>query len=151
MGKVKVGIERIQSITLRLQGDNLRIDDSSNDGMIICAIKDLKKTIRIIEHAYKGREDLSPAIRGFYGGTINLGYYQTSIRKQVFHGNYIETSHIPTIIKMLKSVKVEKEKYILNKDNLSCLSISDLEYLKQTMRRRKKVLTDNNGYKYIEV
>jgi hypothetical protein len=151
MKKIEIGIDNIQDIYLRVQGDELRIDDESNDGVIECSIKNLRETIRIIEEAYKKHKDLSPSLYGYQCGTIQLSYYQTSIGKKVFSGNYIIISHMPAIIKMLKSVKVEKDKCILHKDNLIGLSINDLVYLKRTMKRRKRVLTDNNGCKYIEV
>jgi hypothetical protein len=151
MKKVEIGIDNIQDIYLRVQGDELRIDDESNDGVIECTIKSLRDTIRIIESAYKKRHDLTDHTYGYGGNTIQLSYYQNSIGKRVFRGNYIVISHLPAIIKMLKSVKVEKEKYILNQESLLGLSISDLAYLKQTMRRRKRVLIDDNGHKYIEV
>lgn len=151
MKKIEIGIDNIQDIYLRVQGDELRIDDESNDGVIECSIKKLRETIRIIEGAYKKHKDLNPAIYGYRSQTIQLSYYQSSIGKKVFRGNYIIIGHMPAIIKMLKSVKVEKEKYILNKDSLFSLGVNDLVHLKQTMQRRKRVLTDDNGYKYIEV
>lgn len=151
MGKVEIGIDNIGTIDLRLKGDNLRIDDFSNDGVIECTIGNLRKAIRIIEDVYKNRDNLISLVYGVCRDTIQLSYYQKSIGKNVFRSNYIVIENLPTIIKMLKSVKVEKEKYILNKDSLLGLGINDLEYLKQTMSRRKKVLTDNSGNKYIEV
>lgn len=151
MGKVEIDIEQIGTICLRLKGNSLHIDDLSNDGIITCGIKDLKKTIRIIEDAYKNRNNLESNVYGYGRNTIQLTYYQYSICKNVFYGNYIEIKHMPAIIKMLESVKVEKEKYILNKESLFGLSIDELDDLKQTMRKRKKVLTDRNGCKYIEV
>ena len=151
MRKVEIGIDNIQDIYLRVQGDELRIDDESNDGVIVCSIKKLRETIRIIEDAYKQRNHLSINTHGYGRNTVQLSYYQTSIGKHVFRGNYIVITHLPMIIKMLKSVKVEKEKYILNKDSLFSLGVNDLVHLKQTMQRRKRVLTDDNGDKYIEV
>ena len=151
MGKFEIGINHIGAIYLRVKDNELRIDDESNGGIIQCTAKNLRETIRIIEEAYEKCHDLNPAIYGYGCDTINLTKYQSHIGKHVFWGNYIKIRHMPTIIKMLKSVKAEKKKYILNKDSLSGLSIDDLVYLKQTIRRRKKVLTDNNGYKYIEV
>lgn len=151
MKKVEIGIDNIEDIYLRLQGDELRIDDESNDGVIECSLGNLRETIRIIEGAYKKRKVLNQSIYGYGNSTIQLSYYQNSIGKHVFRGNFIIISHIPDIIRMLKSVKIEKEKVILNRDSLFGLSINDLEYLKQTMKRRKKLLTDNNGCKYIEV
>lgn len=151
MEKVKIGIDRLHSIRLRLSGDTLRIDDASNDGVIVCDIKNLKKTIRIIEEAYKNHGDLNQYVYGYGRNTIQLEYYQRITGGVVFNSNYISIQSMPTIIKMLKSVKIERGKYIFNKDSLLSLGINDLEYLNQTMRRRKKVLTDNNGCKYIEV
>lgn len=151
MRKVEIGIDNIQEIYLRLQGDELRIEDETNDGAIECTIGNLRDTIKILEDAYKKRHSLNNNVYGWASNTIQLSYYQASIGKNIFRGNYIIISHLPLIIKMLKSVKVEKEKYILNKDSLFSLGIDDLEYLKQTMQRRKKVLTDENGCKYIEV
>ena len=151
MKKIEIGIDNIDDIYLQLLGDELRIYDKSNDGVIECSINNLRETIRIIEGAYKKHKDLNPAIYGYGSQTIQLSYYQSSIGKKVFRGNYIIISHMPAIIKMLKSVSVEKEKYILNKDSLLGLSVNNLVYLKQTMKRRKRVLTDNIGNKYIEV
>ncbi len=151
MRKVEIGIDNIQDIYLRIQGDELRIDDETNDGVIECDIKNLRETIKIIEGAYKKHNDLRHHVYGCGRNTIQLSHYQNSIGKEVFLSNYIIISHMPAIIKMLKSVKVEKVKYILNKDSLLGLGINDLIYLKQTMKRRKRVSTDNNGCKYIEV
>lgn len=151
MGKIEIGIDNIQDIYLRVEGDKLQIDDESNDGVIKCSIKNLKDTIRIIERAYKNHNNLSYHVYGSGHNTVQLSAYQQSIGVYVFYSNYIVVSHMPNIIKMLKSVKVEKEKCILDKDRLFDLGINDLVNLKQTMRRRKKVLTDENGYKYIEV
>lgn len=151
MKKIEIGIDNMHDIYLRVQGDELRIDDESNDGVIECSIKKLRETIRIIEDAYKKRHNLHGNVYGYGSNTVQLSYYQTSIGKHVFRGNYIVISHMPAIIKMLKSVKVEKEKYILNKDSLFSLGVDDLVRLKQTMQRRKRVLTDDNGDKYIEV
>lgn len=151
MGKVKIGIDHIGTISLRLIGNTLRIDDIANDGVIGCTISNLRDTIRIIEDAYKNYHNLDFMVYGHGRDTIQLSDYQRCIGKNVFRGNYIVIEHMPDIIKMLKSVKVEKEKYILNKDSLLRLGINDLECLNQTMRRRKKVFTDNNGCKYIEV
>lgn len=151
MKKVEIGIDNIQNIYLRLYEDKLRIDDESNDGVIECKLGNLKQTIKILKDVYKQNEDLRRDVYGYGRKTIQLSYYQASIGKRVFQGNYIIINHMPAIIKMLKSVKIEKEKYILNKDSLSTLSVNDLVCLQQTMKRRKKVLTDNNGEKYIEV
>lgn len=151
MGKVKIGIEYIQNVCLRLRGNELYINDTTNDGVIVCAIKNLRDTIRIIEEAYKNHRNLNIHVYGHGRNTIQLRTYQSCIGKHVFDSNYILIRSMPTIIEMLKSVKVEKEKYILNKDSLFVLNINDLENLKQTMRRRRKVLTDSNGCKYIEV
>lgn len=151
MRKIEIGIDNIQDIYLRVQGDELRIDDETNDGVIECNIANLRKTIKIIEGAYKKHNDLIYHVYGCGRNTIQLSHYQPSIGKEVFRGNYIIISHIPAIIKMLKSVKVSKVKYILNKNSLLDLGVNDLVFLKQTMQRRKRVLTDNNGYKYIEV
>lgn len=151
MKKVEIGIDNIQYIYLRLCGDVLRVHDESNDGVIECTIENLRKTIRLIEDVYKKHKDLNPEIYGSHKHTIQLSYYQVTVGKNVCRGNYILIHNMPTIIKMLKSVKVEKKKYILNKYNLCSLCVKDLESLKQTMKRRKKVLTDENGYKYIEV
>jgi hypothetical protein len=151
MKKVTIGISRIGMIYLRVKEGELRIDDESNEGVIQCTIANLRKTIRIIENAYKKRYDLEEYIYGYGLNTIQLSYYQNSIGEDVFRGNFIVIEHLPDIIKMLKSVKIEKDKYILDRDSLFDLSINDLMYLKQNMKRRKKVCTDNNGYKYIEV
>jgi hypothetical protein len=151
MKKIKIGIDRARCIHLRLDGDKLRIDDESNSGVIECTIANLKKTIRMIKHVYDNHRDLDNIVYGADYKTIQLSYYQDSIGNKVCRGNYIVISHMPMIIKMLKSVKVEKEKYILNKDSLSGLSIYDLEYLTRTMRRRRKIMIDDNGCKYIEV
>ena len=151
MKKVKIGIEKVNNIFLEIRGDELRINDYSNDGVIECKIDKLRKTISIIKDAYKNRNKIQGHSLGYGGKTIQLNRYQIDIGKRVFHGNFIIISHMPTIIKMLKSVKVEKEKRILDKDSLLTLCVSDLEYLNKTMRRRKRVLLDNNGCKYIEV
>lgn len=151
MKKIEIGIDNIDDIYLQLRGDELRIYDESNDGVIECSINNLRETIRIIEDVYRKRHNLQGNIYGYGSNTVQLLYYQTSIGKHVFRGNYIVISHLPAIIKMLKSVSVEKEKYILNKDSLLGLSVNNLVYLKQTMKRRKRVLTDNIGNKYIEV
>lgn len=151
MKRIEIGIDNIQGIYLRIQGDELRIDDYSNDGVIECNIANLRNAIRIMEEAYRNRENLQEVVYGYGSNTVQLSYYQRSIGKRVFDSNYIVISHLPAIIKMLKSVKVEKEKYILNKDSLFGLSVNDLNHLKQIMRRRKRVLTDDNGHKYIEV
>lgn len=151
MGKVKIGIDSIGNVSLRLRGDKLRIEDWSNDGVIECAIKNLRKTICIIEEAYKNHNNLENHVYGCGRHTIHLSYYQRTIGKQVFNSNYIVINNIPKIIKMLKSVRVEKKKYILNNNSLLSLGINDLIELQQIMKRKKKVLTDNNGYKYIEV
>lgn len=151
MGKVKVGIDKIGSIRLWVLENEIRLHDSRNDGIVACKIDKLRETIRIIEQAYRKRANLSSSILGYSGKTIQLQYYQTSIGEIVFRSNYIEIRHIPDIIKMLKSIKIEKEKYILNKDSMLGLCINDLVRLNQSMRRRKTVLTDNSGNKYIEV
>lgn len=151
MKRIEIGIDNIQGIYLRIQGDELRIDDYSNDGVIECNIANVRNAIRIMEEAYRNRENLKEVVYGYGCNTVQLSYYQRSIGKRVFDSNYIVIEHLPAIIKMLKSVKVEKEKYILNKDSLFGLSVNDLNHLKQIMRRRKRVLTDDNGHKYIEV
>lgn len=151
MKQVEIGIENIDDIYLRYEDGMLCIEDESNDGVIQCSLKNLQQTIKIINDAYRKRVGLSQPIYGSSRETIHLSYYQTSIGKNVFYSNYIRINHMPDIVKMLKSVKVEKEKYVLNNDSLFKLCINDLVYLKQTMRRRKKVLTDENGCKYIEV
>lgn len=151
MKKIKIGIDNIHDIYLRVQGDELRIDDESNDGVIKCSIKKLRETIHILEDVYKKRHNLQRNIYGYGSNTIQLSHYQDIIGKCVFRSNYIVISHMPAIIKMLKSVKVKKEKYVLNKDSLFSLGVDDLVNLEQTMQRRKRVLTDDNGYKYIEV
>jgi hypothetical protein len=151
MKKVEIGIDQLQGIFLRQCCDELRIDDYSNDGVIECNIANLKNAIRIIEDAYRNREDLQGVVYGYGNNTVQLSYYQRSIGKRVFESNYIVISHLPAIIKMLKSVKVEKEKYILDKESLFGLSINNLAHLKHVMKRRKRVFTDDNGHKYIEV
>jgi hypothetical protein len=150
MKKIKIGIDRLGYISLRLNGDKLRIDDESNNGVIECTIANLKNTIRMIKHVYDNHRDLDDILYGAGCETIQLSYYQDNIGNHVCRGNYIVISHMPKIIKMLKSVKVDKEKYILNKNSLSGLSIYDLEYLTRTMRRRRKIMIDDNGCKYIE-
>jgi hypothetical protein len=151
MEKVKIGIRNIEDITLHLHGNDLRIDDYSNDGVIECSLQSLKKTIKLLENAYAKREDLSFTVFGASQRTIQMQYYQTSIGEHVFRGNYIIINHIPDIIKMLKSVKICKEKCVLDKLHLMGLNLDDLEELNATMRRRKKVLVDSEGNKYIEV
>ena len=151
MRKIKVGIYNIGNIYLQVNGDIIRINDISNDGVIECEICKLRETIRIIEQAYRKQKNRDSVPYGYGKKTINLQFYQTNIGKRVFRSNYIMIIHIPDIIKMLKSVKFEKEKYILNKDSMLGLCIKDLARLNQSMRRRKRVLTDNNGNKYIEV
>lgn len=151
MGKVEIGVNNIGTIYLQLSEDRLRIDDEINDGFIVCHIKKLRDTIRIIENAYKKRDNLHYSVYGSSHLSIQLTEYQRRINKAVFYSNYIRIDHMPAIIKMLKSVKVKKEKYILDNNSLLNLCINDLIILQQTMKRRKKVLTDNNGCKYIEV
>ena len=151
MRKIKVGIYNIGNIYLQVNGDIIRINDISNDGVIECEICKLRETIRIIEQAYRKQKNRDSVPYGYGKKAINLQFYQTNIGKRVFRSNYIMIIHIPDIIKMLKSVKFEKEKYILNKDSMLGLCIKDLARLNQSMRRRKRVLTDNNGNKYIEV
>lgn len=151
MKRVQIGISHIGDIHLRVDGDELRIDDENNDGVIECKFGNLRKTIQIIEDVYKQCNDLDQVVYGYGRHTIQLGFYQDRLGLKVFRANYIIVKHMPTIIKMLKSVKIEKEKFVLNRDSLFDLDISDLTYLKQTMQRRKKVLTDENGCKYIEV
>lgn len=151
MSKIKVGIYNIGNVYLRVVEDRIRIDDASNDGVIDCKIDNLSKAIQIIEQAYRERTNLDISTYGYGGKTIQLQYYQIATGKAVFQSNYIMITHIPDIIKMLKSVKFKKEKYILNKDSMLGLGINDLARLKRTMERRKKVLTDNSGNKYIEV
>ena len=151
MKKFEIGIDNIQDIYLRVQGDELRIDDESNDGVIECSLQNLKKTIRLLENAYAKHEDLSLTAYGVGRRTIQMSYYQNSIGKHVFRGNYIIINHLPDIIKMLKSVKICKEKCVLDKQRLMGLDVDDLEELRATMKRRKKVLVDSEGNKYIEV
>lgn len=151
MEKVKIGIRNLEDITLSLHGDELRIDDYTNDGVIECSLQNLKKTIRLLENAYAKREVLSFSVFGVNRRTIQMNCYQNSIGEYVFRGNYIIINHIPDIIKMLKSVKICKEKCVLDKQHLMGLNLDDLEELNATMRRRKKVLMDSEGNKYIEV
>lgn len=151
MKKIKIGIGNIDDIFLESDGVTLCLNDYSNDGVIECKLDKLQETISIIENAYKNRNIIQHHSLGYNRKTINLVNYQTDIGKRVFYGNYILISHMKTIIKMLKSVSVEKEKRILEKDNLLNLCIEDLEYLNKTMKRRKRVLIDSNGCKYIEV
>ena len=151
MKKIEIGIDNIQDIYLRVQGDELRIDDESNDGVIECSLQNLKKTIQLLENAYAKREDLSLTAYGVGRRTIQLSYYQNSIGRHVCRGNYIIISHLPDIIKMLKRVKICKEKCVLDKQRLMGLDVYDLEELRATMKRRKKVLVDSEGNKYIEV
>ena len=151
MSKIKVGIYNIGNIYLRVDGNEIRIDDNNNDGLISCKIDNLRETIQIIEQAYREKDNIDIVAYGYNRKTIQLQSYQISIGKKVFKSNFILIAHIPDIIKMLKSVKIEKEKYILNKDSMLGLSIKDLVRLTKTMRRRKIVLTDNSGNKYIEV
>ena len=151
MSKIKIGIDEIGDIHLRVVEDRIHIDDFSNDGVIECKINKLRETIQIIEQAYRERINLDRNIFAHNRDAIQLQYYQKSIGKEIFKSNYIVIVHIPDIIKMLKSVKIEKEKYILNKDSMLGLGINDLMSLNKSMRRRKKVYTDNDGNKYIEV
>lgn len=151
MEKVKIGIQNINDITLSLHGNELRIDDYTNDGVIECSLRNLKKTIRILENAYAMRDDLNYSAYGASRRTMQMAFYQSSIHEDVFRGNYIIINHIPDIIKMLKSVKVCKEKCVLDKQRLMGLSVGDLEELRATMKRIKKVLVDSEGNKYIEV
>ena len=147
MSKIKIGIDNIDSIYLRVNGNEILINDLSNDGVIECGIDRLSDAIKIIEQAYEERANNY----GFCDSTIQLQFYQTKIGKKVFKSNFIKIAHMPDIIRMLKSVKIEKEKYILNKDSMLGLGINDLMNLNKSMRRRKKVYTDNDGNKYIEV
>lgn len=151
MKNFEIGISNIGSIHLEIQGDKLRIDDDYNAGVIICNIKNLRKTIYLIEEIYKNHQNLDSSYYGYNNKTVNLSCYQTRTGKRVCEGNYIEIRSMPKIIKMLKSVKAKKCKYILSKDNLFRLSPNELVCLQKTMQRRKKVLTDNNGCNYIEV
>ena len=147
MSKIKIGIVNIDSIYLRVNGNEILINDLSNDGVIECGIDSLSDAIKIIEQAYEEQATNYE----LYDNTIPLHFYQTKIGKKVFKSNFIRIAHIPDIIRMLKSVKIEKEKYILNKDSMLGLGINDLMNLNKSMRRRKKVYTDNDGNKYIEV
>lgn len=151
MRKIKTEITNIGDIYLGVNGYEIRIDDKCNDGEIVCKIGNLRETIRIMEQAYKERTNLWSDVYGYNRNAIQLRYYQRTIGKEVFKSNYIMIEHIPLIIKMLKGVRFEKEKYVLNKDSMLGLCINDLIRLNNAMRRRKTVLTDNSGNKYIEV
>lgn len=151
MKKVTIGISNIGSIYLRVKDGYLSIEDLNNDGAIECSIKDIKKAIRIIKDVYNNHSELSNIPYGSSGNTIHLGRYQISNGLKVFASNYIIISHMPDIIKMLKSVKVEKVKYILEQDSLLGLCLDELLYLKNTMNRRRKILVDDSCSKYIEV
>lgn len=151
MKKVHIGINNIGNIQLRMNGDKLRIDDANNDGVIECTVGNLRKTIRFIKEAYKNRHDPNLTPYGYGHKTIQLSHAQSLRGLDIFRANYIIMDNMPDIIKMLESVDIEKDKYILHKDKLLGLGIDELVYLKQTMKRRKKVFTDDNGCKYIEV
>lgn len=150
MREVEIGIRNIDTLYLQSYSDELRIDDERNDGVIECRFENLKKTIRILQDVYNKRESFNQYVCGGRN-TLHLGEYQRQNNLQVFRANYIIIDHIPAMIEMLESVKIKKVKYILEKDSLIGLNLNDLLSLKNTMRRRKKILIDNSGSKYIEV
>lgn len=149
--KVDIGIRDIGLIHLGEDDDYLEINDWSNDGYIKFKTRNIKKVIHFIKNIYNNHRKLDGILYGYDRRAIKLECCQSKLGLNILKSNYITISHMPDIIKMLKSVKVEKEKYILEKDNLAKLNINDLLDLQRIMKRRKKVFVDNNNSKYIEV